>query len=99
MILIDTDDPFTPHADPDFSRHQPAPAAQAGTNTRYDCNEGTGLSRRAILAGVGALSMIPMTSAAEVIRIPCIQETQRITPCRHRFCRHYGGVHDYYHRR
>lgn len=99
MNHFDLEDPFAPEADPDFHRHQQAAKKGATADTGCGCSSDVGVSRRAILAGVGALSMIPMTSAAEVLQIPCVQETQRVKRCRHRFCRHYGGVNDYYHRR
>lgn len=92
------DDPFAPEADPDFHLQQPI-RKQSAADTDCECSNGGGVSRRAILAGVGALSMIPMTAAADVLQIPCVQEAQRVKRCRHRFCRHYGGVNDYHHRR
>lgn len=92
------DDPFAPEADPDFDLQQPI-RKQVAADTDCERSNGGGVSRRAILAGVGALSMIPMTAAADVLQIPCVQEAQRVKRCRHRFCRHYGGVNDYHHRR
>lgn len=98
MNQFDAEDPFAPEADPDFHRYQRV-RTESAADTDCACSNGSGVSRRAILAGVGALSMIPMTSAADVLQIPCVQEAQRVKRCRHRFCRHYGGVNDYHHRR
>lgn len=91
-------DPFSPLADP----YPPAPrlpmraAADAPAPCACGGRGGPSLSRRQALLGMGALAALPVASAAAPFPVPCVQERQRITPCRHRYCRHYAGEGDYH---
>lgn len=90
------DDPFSPLADPDHDRHV-VTASAAAADGECGCRwRDAGLSRRQVLAGIGAASLLPATASAGVLNIPCVQSSQRVKPCRHKFCRHYAGEGDYY---
>lgn len=88
----DEDDPFAPAADPcPPAARAPSPRAVAGDCA---CRQ---VSRRALLAGAGAVPLLlalPLPAAAQAPRIPCVQQEQIPQPCRHRYCRHYGGSDD-----
>ena len=98
--MNDIDDPFSPDADP----YPPAqriplhPAAPAGDVPCLCGERGPSLSRRNALRGMGALAFLPVAASAAPFAIPCVQEKQKITPCRHKFCRHYAGEGDYHDR-
>lgn len=102
MNISRDDDPFSPAADP----YLPARRidARAADSAPHDCQcdgpggavQGPSLTRRQALLGVGALTVLPMAAAADPFPVPCVQDTQKIKPCRHKFCRHYAGEHDYY---
>lgn len=96
MTTQQTDDPFSPEADPDFHLRWPAETQNVAGAQCHCTSTSTGVSRRNVLLGAGVLSLVPVTSVASVLQIPCIQDTQRIKRCRHRFCRHYGGRDEYY---
>lgn len=92
--LTGSDDPFCAEADPYppagriALREEAMPAACA-------CGDAAlSLTRRQALLGVGALVALPVAAAANPV--PCVQVKQKITPCRHKFCRHYGGDQDYH---
>lgn len=97
------DDPFSPDADP----YPPARRidVRAADSAPHDChcehridakNAGPVLSRRHALLGVGALVALPVAAAADPFPVPCVQNQQKVQPCRHKFCRHYAGEDDYY---
>ncbi len=44
---------------------------------------------------MGSVAALPLTATADAF-IPCVQIRQQITPCSHKFCRHYSGQKDYY---
>jgi hypothetical protein len=107
--MSDYDDPFSAAADPypkakrdqKAKQHQEAQriALQNADAAPHDCQcggKGPSLSRRRALLGVGALTLLPAVAAASPFPVPCVQEKQQITPCRHKFCRHYAGVGDYH---
>jgi len=96
------DDPFSPEADP-YPPARRIPLQAAG-HEPHDCHcggsleiqRGPSLSRRQALFGVGALASLPVLASAAPFPVPCVQEKQKITPCHHKFCRHYGGQDDYH---
>lgn len=95
--MNDPDDPFSAAADP----YPPGPriaVRHAGeTPPDYQCSSaGPSLSRRQALLGVGALAAMPALASAGAFPVPCVQEKQKITPCRHKYCRHYAGSGDYH---
>jgi hypothetical protein len=92
---LDDDDPFSAAADPCPPRaalpQQPHALAESG-----DC-ACRHLSRRTLLTAAGTLPLLlalPLPAQAETLRIPCVQREQIPQPCRHRYCRHYGGSDD-----
>lgn len=99
-VRTDIDDPFAPEADP----YPPGTrialreenAAAAHSCACGSAAPGPSLSRRHALLGMGALAALPVVASAEPFAVPCVQEKQKITPCRHRYCRHYGGHSDYH---
>lgn len=81
--------PFDSQFNPDAS---PAPKETVESNfTGCHCD----LSRRQTLLFAGSIMMLPFTAAADSL-VPCVQTKQKITPCQHKFCRHYRGDGDYY---
>lgn len=50
--------------------------------------------RHTMIAG-GILMLAPMNAVANAM-VPCVQTRQRITPCRHKYCKHYRGRGDYH---
>lgn len=95
-------DPFSPDADPypparriDVRAADSAPrACHCGHSLEID--RGPSLTRRQALFGVGALAALPVAAVAEPFPVPCVQDKQKVQPCRHKFCRHYAGEGDYY---
>lgn len=103
--LHETDDPFSAESDPypplrhgaTRQSNAPEPAEKPNAAPRAcECGRSASLSRRQLLSGMGALALLPAVASAEPFRIPCVQEKQQITPCRHKFCKHYGGEGDYH---
>lgn len=95
----DVDDPFAPEADPYPPEKRIALRQEGATARACECGNtepGPSLSRRHALLGMGALAALPVVASAEPFAVPCVQEKQKITPCRHRYCRHYGGHSDYH---
>lgn len=95
--MNELDDPFSVAADP-YTVAPRIPVTQAGA-TPHNCQcggERLSLTRRQALLGVGALTLLPAVASAGVFPVPCVQEKQKITPCRHKFCRHYAGAGDYH---
>lgn len=95
--MNDPNDPFSTAADP----YPPAPriAVRNAGEAPPDCQcagEHLSLSRRQALLGLGALAAMPAAASAGAFPVPCVQEKQQITPCRHKFCRHYAGYGDYH---
>lgn len=92
------DDPFSPEADPD--RHlQRIPARNVEPEAHEcGCAFNKPVSRRMVLMGAGALAAAPMVSAAAPFAVPCVQDKQKVNPCKHKFCRNYAGKGDYYQR-
>lgn len=97
---MDDEDPFSAAADPcpppQVSRRQ-----RGGQQGRLDAAAECAcslLSRRDLLAGAVATPalLLAPTALAQTgpAFIPCVQPEQRPVPCRHRFCRHYGGSGD-----
>lgn len=82
--------PFDPQFDPDHPRAIPVVADDAGA---AGC--GCGLTRRQTLLMAGSLMALPLATVASPL-VPCVQTRQKITPCRHKFCRHYQGENDHY---
>jgi hypothetical protein len=68
-------------------------AEQSTSDALTGCH--CGLTRRQTLLMAGSLMALPLTAAANPL-IPCVQTQQKITPCQHKFCRHYRGDRDYY---
>ena len=92
------DDPFAPEADPYPPAVRIPLRHDAGTRAP-PClcgDRGPSLSRRHALLGMGALAALPAAAAAVPFPVPCVQETQKVTPCHHKFCRHYAGEGDYH---
>ncbi len=91
------DDPFSFDADPypPMPRTNDAVLTGADKISPHSC-QCASPSRRRALAGLGLLATLPMVAAAEPFAVPCVQEKQQITPCRHKFCRHYAGAEDYH---
>lgn len=96
------EDPFSPAADPDLPARRidvrtidRVPRACHCAHAR-DADAGPSLTRRQALLGVGALTLLPIAAAADPFPAPCVQDKQKIQPCRHKFCRHYAGEGDYY---
>ncbi|MFP5382842.1 MAG: hypothetical protein ACLGHG_02095 [Gammaproteobacteria bacterium] len=95
--MSELDDPFSAAADPYPSA--PHIAVRNAGETPPDCRcagERLSLSRRQALLGVGALTVLPAVASARAFPVPCVQEKQQITPCRHKYCRHYAGYGDYH---
>ncbi len=92
-------DPFAPESDPDFHLFQTKPSQDKTTEgAPCHCNNQTqNLNRRQFLATASSLSLLPMAATAESF-IPCIQDTQKIKRCHHRFCKNFGGGREYYDR-
>ena len=92
------DDPFSPAADPyPPAGRIPLQPVRAGEPVPCLCGErGPSLSRRSALLGMGALAALPVAAAAAPFPVPCVQEKQKISPCHHKFCRHYAGEGDYH---
>lgn len=94
------DDPFSPESDPDFVFYPNRKDNIAIVPNDCQCGAtASSFTRRQMLLGISALSiipaMVPVNSVASSF-IPCVQDTQRVKPCRHKFCRHYSGEGDYY---
>lgn len=90
-----TDDPFSAAADPYPPASRRIALDTPAQPVACACG-GPSMSRRGALLGLGALASLPMVASAEPFVVPCVQEKQRITPCRHKFCRHYAGEGDYH---
>lgn len=101
-------DPFSIDADPDLAYVEQARVCreailQSGEETSApDCacqiEQGV-TTRRQALIGAGillALPLVPAAASAAVTMVPCRQTRQKIRPCHHKFCRHYGGGEDFY---
>lgn len=89
-----TNDPFSTEADPyppetrtEVKEVSPRPC---------ECGRSATVSRRQLLSGMGAMALLPAVAGAAPFQIPCVQEKQQITPCRHKFCKHYAGEGDYH---
>lgn len=89
-----TDDPFSPEADPDRSSRSAASAGHGESAAPCFCHDGL-ISRRGVLILGGLAATLPLVAGADPL-VPCVQESQRITPCQHKFCKHFGGGPDYY---
>lgn len=89
------DDPFSPDADPDLPVRHPDVRAAGREPHACQCG-GPSLSRRQALLGVGSLTLLPVAAAANPFPVPCVQDKQKVQPCRHKFCRYYVGEGDYY---
>lgn len=94
------EDPFAPKFDPDLKRFQKDQHhALTRSNQNHPepchCRAPTALSRRTFISAAGSLSLLPIVATADSF-IPCIQDTQRIKRCHHRFCKHYGGGREYH---
>lgn len=100
------DDPFSAEADPCPPRVVPngshASEKVASTGARQG-NDGVACvcrnpGRRHLLAGAMGLPALllvgPLPASALPLRVPCVQTQQKPEPCRHRFCRYYGGTDD-----
>ncbi len=96
--MNDNNDPFSIEADPYYQA--PVPEAKGQESLPHDCqcqqDPGTTTRRQALIAA-GVLFTLPLASAAAPM-VPCRQTRQKITPCKHKFCRHFGGGKDYYDR-
>lgn len=89
-----TDDPFSPEADPDRPVRSAASAGNGESAAPCFCRDGL-ISRRGVLVLGGLAATLPLVARAEPM-VPCVQESQRITPCQHKFCKHFGGGRDYH---
>lgn len=96
--MNDIDDPFSAAADPYPAGDRLIVRERPAAPKHCDCGNGErlSLSRRQALLGVGALAALPALAAADPFPVPCVQEKQKITPCRHKYCRHYAGFGDYH---
>lgn len=89
-----TDDPFSPLADPDRRRlHEEGRQTDASVAACF-CHDGL-ISRRGVLILGGVTATLPFVASADAM-VPCVQESQRVAPCKHKFCKHFGGGEDYY---
>ena len=94
-------DPFCPESDPDYEAFSLEHNTTTPLNTKSECHctgRNNRISRRSALQGISALTMIPITATAEPLLLPCKQPSQRVRPCHHKFCKHFGGGEDYYER-
>ncbi|HET8706503.1 MAG TPA: hypothetical protein VFM46_09395 [Pseudomonadales bacterium] len=98
MINLDQDDPFSPDADPDLHLQPVTVRAANAAPQECLCGFNRALSRRQVLLGASALAATPVLAAAAPFSVPCVQDKQKVNPCRHKFCRHYAGDGDYYQR-
>lgn len=95
------DDPFSAEADPDWHLHaEPEPAVAAPREPALcHCEAPARVSRRQLIAAAGMLSVTPLVAQTGFASAPCYQPEQKVRPCRHKFCRNFGGGADYYLRR
>lgn len=101
--MNDLNDPFSAAADP-YPPGSRIPVNKTGVAPAPpDCqcagerlSPSLSLSRRQALLGLGALAAMPAAASAGAFPVPCVQEKQKISPCRHKYCRHYAGYGDYH---
>lgn len=106
-----SNDPFCSDADPDLAFAREQGAHRKGTGGKGKPGGGQepacacqaeplegNTTRRQTLIAAGLLLSLPLASAAAPLEqmVPCRQTRQKIRPCQHKFCRHYGGGEDYY---
>lgn len=96
-----TDDPFAPEADP----YPPKKIAlerneeeQKPEPVDCHCSDRRSVTRRQALIGLSLIASSPVLAQVETAVVPCRPERQRLNPCKHKFCKYYGGVDDYYDR-
>ncbi len=96
------DDPFAPEANPDRHYLIRSDEMTAPANVECHCDSQAEdrlmMSRRHLIAAAGAAVLLPAQALADKRDIPCVQDSQKVKPCRHRYCRNYGGSDDYYER-
>lgn len=90
MNREEQENPFDPAFDPDY---RPPVASHSAAAKAAEC--GCGLTRRSLLVAAGGLAAAPLLASADAM-VPCVQTQQKVQPCQHKFCRHYGGGKDYY---
>lgn len=98
MTDSNRDDPFSPESDPDLHLQLITIRNANAEPQECLCAINKTFSRRQVLLGAGALAATPMLAAASPFAVPCVQDKQKVNPCRHKFCRHYAGSQDYYQR-
>jgi len=98
MTSFDNDDPFSPAADPDYARRKIPVQSDTAPKACVCSDARPSFSRRRVLIGAGAIAAAPVLASAAPFGVPCYQDKQKVKPCKHKFCRHYGGSDDYYRR-
>lgn len=94
------DDPFSPEADPYLPQENGSPASDSTSVRPCHCGGGQSrITRRQALFAMGVIAAaVPIHGMAggRNTMVPCVQEEQRITPCQHKFCKHFGGGKDFH---
>lgn len=107
---LETNDPFSPLADPnpplttkpattksETTSDQVAAKGRELAQHACRCGGERGIfSRRQALVGLGLVASAPVFASVNPNLVPCYPEQQKPEPCHHKFCKYYAGHDDYY---